>query len=261
MKTSYLFQKAQSQLIDVGILIQAEGWGGKDPDYIKRDKGQFSSKNTGNEIPGDKSTTKLVSSIQSGFQKLTSEQKNVAENATILPVFNEFKSSIAKHLSSFSTEAANVYNRSVKDVGNAVDPKRIIASIEKTKKYYSDNPVQLGLDGAKVILQIGTGLALAGCLYCAYGSVVLASALATGTTAFTPEILAYSLAIYAGRTAGFAVKGAVNAISLAFVSAIDKQSEEYIKQQELMAKISKEFEDSRKTFPTLISSQYLKSIK
>ena len=260
MKTSYLFEKAQSQLIDVRILVQAEGWD-KDPDYIKRDKGRFSSNNTSNKIASDKDTASLVSSIQSDFQKLTSEQKNVAENATNLPVFDKFKSSIAQHLSSFSTEAANVYNKSVKDVGNAVDPKRIIASIEKTKKYYNDNPVQLGLDGAKAILHISTVLALVGCLYCASGSVLLATALATGTTTFSPEILAYSLAILVGRTASFAINGAVNAISLAFVSAIDKQSEEYIKQQELMAKISKEFEDSRKTFPTLIPSQYLKSIK
>lgn len=222
MEIQQLYAKAQLDILALLCIIQADAtnnkaWDGNgDPEWVNRGKdGKFGgNQNAENKILGDKNTANLVSNIQSGFQKLSREQKQVAKNSTDLPVFNAFKSSIGKHLSEFSTEAANVYTKCVQDVGNAVDPKAIITSIEKTKKYYNDNPTQLAIDGSKVILQISTGLALAGCLYCAAGSVILASTLAAGSATFSPEILAYSLAFYAGSTARIAARAAIYAISL-----------------------------------------------
>ena len=258
MKITHLLQKAQSQLLDIKLLIQAEGWDGKDPDWVSRDKGRFSSKNGATK---DTSGKYLSSETQSQFQELSKDQKDTAKNAVSLPVFADFKSSMEDRLSKFSTESAKVYNKCIKDVGNAVDPRKIAASIEKTKKYYEDNPIQIALDGAKLALEVGTGVALLSCLYCSYGSIVLASALASGTSGFTPEALAFSLAVYGNAAVTSGVKTMINAISLAIVSAIDKQSEMDIKQRELITNLNKQFEDSRKTFPDLISRQYLQSIK
>lgn len=258
MKTTHLFQKAQSQLLDIKFLIQAEGWD-KDPDWLNRGKdGRFGS---GSGKTNNTNEKDLSSKAQSQFQELSKDQKDTAKNAVSLPVFADFKSSMEDHLSKFSTESAKVYNKCIKDVGNAVDPRKITASIEKTKKYYEDNPIQIALDGAKLALKIGTGVALLSCLYCSYGSIVLASALASGTSGLAPEALAFSLAVYGNAAVTSGVRTMVNAISLAIVSAIDKQSEMDIKQRELIASLNKQFEDSRKTFPNLISQQYLQSIK
>lgn len=258
MKIKYLLQKAQSQLLDVKFLIQAEGWD-KDPDWLKRGKdGRFGG---GSGTINDTSGKDLSSKVQSQFQELSKDQKDIAKNAVNLPVFADFKSSMEEHLSKFSTESAKVYNKCIEGVGNAVDPRKIAASIEKTKKYYEDNPIQVALDGAKLALEVGTGVALLSCLYCSYGSLVLASLLASGTSGFTPEALAFSLAIYGNAAVTSGVRTMVNGISLAIVSAIDKQSEMDIKQRELTANLNKEFEESHKAFPGLISRQYLQSIK
>ena len=262
MATKHLFQKAKTQLFLFELLIQAEGWE-IDTDWVARGKdGRFGgSNNVKSKTSSDKDTANLASSIQSDFQSLSSDQKNIAKNTVNLPVFTNFKSSIENHLSNFSGEAAKVYNKCIKDVGNAVDPKKITASIEKTKKYYEDNPIQMALDGAKLALELGTGVALLSCLYCTYGSVVLASALVTGTSGFTPEALSISLAVYGSAAIRSGVKTMINAISLTLVNAIDKQVEMEIKQRELIANLNKEFNKTQKIFPKLIPTQYQDLIK
>lgn len=169
--------KAQLQLLGIQSVIEAEGWD-KDPDYIKRDKGRFSS-NKGSspseskekiELPGESQyleqiskieglTKKDVDKLQKAYESLNPEQMKAYEDFMESPAIHQMYRDMGTELVTISKPAVEVYEKIQKDLGAAPQPKEVAKSVTQSiKAYIEDHPGQATVVSS--VLAISAGVAL-----------------------------------------------------------------------------------------------------
>ena len=152
--------KAQLQLLGIQSVIQAEGWD-KDPDYIKRDKGRFSS-NKGSspsesdnksdsksdskfEFPDESEylegisrikglTKKDMDKLQEGYEKLKPEEIKAYEDFANSPAVKQMQEDFSSAMQSVSADATKVYDDVIKKVKKEPEPKEHLNVIQQAIK-------------------------------------------------------------------------------------------------------------------------------
>lgn len=169
--------KAQLQLLEIQALIQSEAWD-KDPDWVSRNKGRFSSKNgsssneSGNKskFPGESEYLKQVSRIegltkkdmdnlQKAYESLPPQVMKDYEDMINSPVIKQMEEHFSSAMQSVSTDAAEVYDDVMKKVKNEPEPKEHLNAIQQAIK---DHPmaakvtaVTLGLVATIALTKMG----------------------------------------------------------------------------------------------------------
>ena len=167
-QTKGLYAKAQSQLLDI---LQAasddsgKGWD-KDPDWVNRDKGRFSSKGGTSQakpegeskFPGQDEYVKNISRIeglakkdidqlQKAYELLSPQDMKDYEAFANSPEVKQMQEDFSSAMQSVSTDAAKVYNDVIKKVKNEPEPKEQLNAIQQAIK---DHP-ETAKTGAAVL--------------------------------------------------------------------------------------------------------------
>ena len=140
--------KAQLQLLGIQSVIEAEGWD-KDPDYIKRDKGRFSS-NKGSspsesKFPGEAEyleqmsrieglTKKDMDYMQKAYESLSLQEMKEYEDFVNSPAVKQMQEDFSSAIKSVSADATKVYDDVIKKVKKEPEPKEQLNAIQQAIK-------------------------------------------------------------------------------------------------------------------------------
>jgi hypothetical protein len=210
-----LYEKARLQLLEIRYAVEVQakkGWD-IDPPWVDRGKnGQFggssksaveqikdsvsdASAETGKSIADSynsgivgmehaiKKTQELVDSLSDDTKK---EAKKVLTSSTI----KDLHESIGKTLSEVSKETEKMYKKIVKNVGETLDPKKIVSSINDTIKYFTDHPERAFIGITKTYALIAGGVATIACIGAAATASAVGIASLTGAVATAEETVA-----------------------------------------------------------------------
>lgn len=197
-QTRYLYAKAKLELLQI---LQAasddsekgKGWGGKDPDWVNRDKGRFTKSNTGsdNAEKADKSTetegiikqVKLIEDsvskefedvfdkiggktkeLDTAIKKLTETERENLYKTLISPESIKAQKSISeKLLKSVSPEAREAYDKTINGIREAAVARKRHDTIDITgitNKVVDEMPVVVGKSLLSTAAVLGTIVAL-----------------------------------------------------------------------------------------------------
>lgn len=207
-----LYAKAQLQLsgIRYAVELQAKkGWD-EDPPWVDRDKnGQFGggSKSAVEKVKdsvGDASVeigesivdsyNSAISGMEYAIRKtqelvdgLSDDAKKEAKKVLSSSTIKDLHDSIGETLSEVSEETEKMYKEIVKNVGETLNPKKILSSINNTIKYFTEHPERAFIGITKTYALIAGGVATIACI----GAVSTASAVGiaglTGAVATAEE--------------------------------------------------------------------------
>lgn len=171
--------KAQLQLLEIQSLVQAEGWD-KDPDWVSRDKGRFSSKNSSssNESKGgfkfpnkseyleqiskiERLTKKDTDRLQKAYESLDPEDLRAYENFLNSPAAKQMYEDFSSAMESVSTGAAEVYDDAMKKAKSEPEPQKQLNAIQQAIK---DHPMVAKVGVATLGLVAAIGLTEMGLL-------------------------------------------------------------------------------------------------
>lgn len=252
--TQILYAQAQAQLLLIAIEIQAEkeGWD-KDPDWVRRGKnGQFggggkskaekvkdavgdAAADTGESIADSyKSAITGMESALKGtqelFDELSGNSKKAAEKAINNPKLKDMHASIGKALSEISKDAGDVYKRIIKDVGNTLNPKKIISAVKDTIQWFTDHPERIYIGTTKTFAMVGAIVAAGACGLAAGTASAIGISALTGSVA--PEVAAAASGILGRIAVSQAIVASFNSWVENCIKTLEESFEKSVAEQD-----------------------------